>query len=252
MSGGIDSAVVLAIAVKALGKENVLPVLLPSPYSSGGSVEDSMEMIRKVGTDYKKIPIGEIMKAFDDTLEPHFKGKKIDLTEENIQARIRGALLMALTNKFGLILLNTSNKSEMAVGYSTMYGDSIGAISVLGDTYKTEVYQLAEYINRTEGNIIPENIIHKAPSAELRPEQKDSDSLPPYDVLDPILFQYIEKRQGPREIIAMGYDSELVYRILKLVNQSEYKRFQAPPVLRISDKGFGSGRRLPIVGKYLS
>lgn len=252
MSGGIDSAVVLALAVKALGKENVLPVLMPSPYSSEGSVNDSLDMIKRVGTDHKIISIQKIMEAYDETLKPVFEGRQPDITEENLQARARGALLMALTNKLGLILLNTSNKSEMAVGYSTMYGDSIGAISVLGDLYKTEVYELAHYINKAEGEIIPGNIITKAPSAELRPGQMDVDSLPPYDVLDLILYQYIELRQGPREIIAQGHDKALVYRILKLVNQSEYKRFQAPPVLRISDKGFGSGRRLPIVGKYLS
>jgi NAD+ synthase (glutamine-hydrolysing) len=252
MSGGIDSAVVLALAVTALGKENVLPVLMPSPYSSEGSVNDSLDMIKRVGTDHKIISIKKIMEAYSETLKPLFEGREEDVTEENLQARARGALLMALTNKFGLILLNTSNKSEMAVGYSTMYGDSIGAISVLGDLYKTEVYALAEYINQVEGNIIPDSIIHKAPSAELRPGQKDQDSLPPYDVLDKILYQYVELRQGPREIIAQGNDKELVYRILKMVNQSEYKRFQAPPVLRMSDKGFGSGRRLPIVGKYLS
>lgn len=252
MSGGIDSALVLALAVKALGKENVLPVLMPSPYSSEGSVNDSLEMVKRVGTDHKIIPIEKIMRAYEDTLQEHFKGRSPDVTEENLQARTRGALLMALCNKFNLILLNTSNKSEMAVGYSTMYGDSIGAISVLGDLYKTEVYELARYINEVEGGIIPEHILTKAPSAELRPGQKDSDSLPPYDILDPILFQYIELRQGPREIIAQGFDKDLVYRVLKLVNQSEYKRHQAPPVLRVSDKGFGSGRRLPIVGKYLS
>ena len=252
MSGGIDSALVLALAVKAVGKENVLPVLMPSPYSSQGSINDSLDMIGRLETEHKIVPIEKIMKAYDETLHEHFKGRNPDLTEENLQARARGTLLMALCNKFNLILLNTSNKSEMAVGYSTMYGDSIGAISVLGDLYKTEVYELARYINQAEGNIIPENILGKAPSAELRPGQKDSDSLPPYDILDPILFQYIELRQGPREIIAQGFDKDLVYRVLKLVNQSEYKRFQAPPVLRVSDKGFGSGRRLPIVGKYLS
>jgi NAD+ synthase (glutamine-hydrolysing) len=251
MSGGIDSAVVLALAVKALGKENVLPVMLPSPYSSEGSKADSLEMIRNLGTDHKIIPIEEIMQAYDHTLEHFFEGLQPGITEENIQARIRGALLMALTNKFGLILINTSNKSEMSVGYSTMYGDSIGAISVLGDVYKTEVYELAKYINTVQDNCIPLNIITKAPSAELRPGQKDQDSLPPYEILDPILFQYIEKRQGPKEIIAMGHDKDLVYRICRMVNQSEYKRYQAPPVLRISDKGFGFGRRLPIVAKYL-
>lgn len=252
LSGGVDSALVYALAVKALGKENVLPVLMPSPYTSDASNADALDMINRLGTDHKIIPIKTIMEAYDTTLEPHFEGRKKDIAEENIQARVRGALLMALANKFGLILLNTSNKSEMSVGYSTIYGDSIGGISVLGDVYKTEVFQLCDYINKREGDIIPENIIRKPPSAELRPDQKDSDSLPAYEVLDPILFQYIEQRQGPRELIAMGNDSDLVYRILKLVNTAEYKRFQAPPILRVSDKAFGVGRRLPIVGKYLS
>jgi len=251
MSGGIDSAVVLALAVKALGKENVLPVLLPSPYSSEGSKLHSLEMIKNLGTDHQIIPIEKGMLAYDEMLSKVFEGKAADLTEENIQARIRGGILMAMTNKLNLILLNTSNKSEIAVGYSTLYGDSIGAISVLGDVYKTEVYALATYINSVQGNCIPLSIIQKAPSAELRPGQKDADSLPPYDILDPILFQYIELRQGPKEIIAQGYDPTLVYRICKLVNMSEYKRFQAPPILRVSDKSFGFGRRLPIVAKYL-
>ncbi len=252
MSGGVDSALVFALAVKALGKENVLPVLMPSPYSSDHSINDSLEMVKRLGTDHKIIPIEKIMKAYDETLEPYFKGLAPGITEENIQARARGAILMALCNKFNLILLNTSNKSEAAVGYSTMYGDSIGAISVLGDVYKTEIYELCRYVNNVQGDVIPEHILTKAPSAELRPGQKDSDSLPEYDVLDKILYQYIELHQGPREIISQGFDKELVYRVLKLVNQNEFKRFQAPPILRVSNKAFGSGRRLPIVGKYLS
>ena len=251
MSGGIDSAVVLALAAKALGKENVLAVLMPSPYSSEGSKTDSLEMINKLGVDHQIISIMPAMDAYTDLLAPSFTGTKPDITEENIQARIRGAILMGLSNKLNLIVLNTSNKSEFAVGYSTMYGDSIGAISVLGDVYKTEVYQLAAYINMVQGNAIPESIINKAPSAELRPDQKDADTLPAYEILDPILFQYIENRRGPMEIIEMSFDKELVYRICKMVNQTEYKRFQAPPVLRISDKAFGLGRRLPIVAKYL-
>jgi NAD+ synthase (glutamine-hydrolysing) len=251
MSGGIDSAVVLALAVKALGKENVLPVLLPSPYSSDASKHDALHMIRNLETPHKIIPIEAGMKSYDTMLAPSFEGMKADVTEENLQARIRGTLLMALSNKFNYILLNTSNKSEFSVGYSTLYGDSIGAISVLGDLYKTEVYALARYINTVQNNCIPEAIIDKAPSAELRPGQKDVDSLPPYEELDPILFQYIENRQGPKEIIAMGFDPDLVFRVCKMVNYSEYKRYQAPPILRVSDKAFGSGRRLPIVAKYL-
>ena len=252
MSGGIDSALVLALAVKALGKDNVLPVLMPSPYSSEGSISDALDMVAKVGTDHKIIPIAPVMYAYDEILAPHFAGLKPDITEENIQARGRGAILMALSNKLNHILLNTSNKSEIAVGYSTMYGDAIGALAVIGDLYKTEIYALCEYINQVEGPTIPVEIITKAPSAELRPDQKDSDSLPSYEILDAVLYQYIEMHQGPREIINMGFDKDLVYKVLKLVNQSEYKRYQAPPVLRVSDKSFGSGRRLPIVAKYLS
>jgi len=251
MSGGIDSAVVLALAVAALGPENVMPVLMPSPYSSDGSKNDSLAMIQNLGTSHEIIPISGIMNAYDQALAPAFEGRKPDIAEENIQARIRGALLMAMSNKLNMILLNTSNKSEFSVGYSTMYGDSIGAISVLGDVYKMEVYALAKYINKKHGDWIPDIILTKAPSAELRPDQKDQDSLPPYELLDPILFQYIEMRQSPEQIIGMGHDRALVYRILKMVNQSEYKRFQASPILRVSDKAFGSGRRLPIVAKYL-
>ncbi len=251
LSGGIDSAVVLALAVKALGIENVLAVLMPSPYSSDGSKTDSLDMIKKLGVDHQVIPIIPAMDAYAGLLAPSFTGLKPDITEENIQARIRGAILMALSNKLNLIVLNTSNKSEFAVGYSTMYGDSIGAFSVLGDVYKTEVYKLAAYINKVQENAIPDSIIKKAPSAELRPDQKDADSLPPYEKLDPILFQYIENQKGPMEMIEMGFDEDLVYRICKMVNQTEYKRFQAPPVLRVSDKAFGLGRRLPIVAKYL-
>lgn len=251
MSGGIDSAVVLALAAKALGNENVMAVMMPSPYSSQGSVSDSTDMIKRAGVAFQTIPIDAAMQAYDSMLKPAMEELPDDITEENIQSRIRGAILMALSNKLNLILLNTSNKSEFAVGYSTLYGDSIGAISVLGDVYKTEVYELAKYINEVDRDIIPLNIIEKAPSAELRPDQKDIDTLPPYEILDQILFQYIEKRQGPAEIIALGFDMELVFRICKMVNMSEYKRFQAPPILRVSDKAFGSGRRLPIVAKYL-
>ncbi len=183
-------------------------------------------------------------------LEPHFQGLPFGIAEENMQARTRAVILMALSNKFGHILLNTSNKSEAAVGYGTLYGDMCGGLSVIGDVYKTEVYALCEYINRN-GEIIPINILTKAPSAELRPDQKDSDSLPEYDILDQVLYQYIEQRKGPDEIIAMGFEDALVRRILRLVNINEYKRYQTPPILRISPKAFGMGRRMPIVGKYL-
>ncbi len=250
-SGGIDSAVVLSLAVAALGRENVRAVLMPSIFSSDGSVDDALILGKNLGIACDFIPINSIYDALVTSLHPFFGDMKFDLTEENIQARTRGTILMALSNKFGFILLNTSNKSELAVGYGTLYGDMCGGLSVIGDVYKTEVIQLANYINRSE-EIIPQNILTKPPSAELRHDQKDSDSLPDYEVLDRILFQYIEERKGPKEIIALGFEEELVLRILKMVNINEYKRHQTPPILRISSKAFGTGRRLPIVAKYLS
>lgn len=250
LSGGIDSALVLALAVEALGNENVLSVLMPSQYSSNHSVDDSLQMVKNLNSPYKIIPIKDMYYEVEKNLNPHFEGKSADVTEENIQARLRGLTLMAMSNKLGYILLNTTNKSEAAVGYGTLYGDMCGGLSVIGDLYKNLVYELAEYINRNK-EIIPKNIITKAPSAELRPDQKDSDSLPDYDLLDAVLYQYIEKQQGPKEIIAMGYDEKLVNRVLKLVNMSEWKRHQMAPVLRISTKSFGMGRRMPIVAKYL-
>ncbi|MBO9632939.1 MAG: NAD+ synthase [Chitinophagaceae bacterium] len=250
-SGGIDSAVALALACEALGKDNVRAILMPSQYSSGHSVSDAEQLSRNLGNPYDIVPIRDVYDQFLSTLKPIFKDLPFGLAEENIQSRTRGNLLMAIANKFGYILLNTSNKSELATGYGTLYGDMAGGLSVLGDVYKMQVYALAEYINRN-GVIIPENIIHKAPSAELRPEQKDSDSLPEYPVLDKVLYQYIERRQGPKEIIEMGIDEALVRRILKLVNTAEYKRNQFCPIIRVSSKAFGVGRRVPIVGKYLS
>ncbi len=251
LSGGIDSAIVAVLAARALGPENVLCVLMPSEFSSMHSVDDSITLCEHTGIERNIIPIHEPFQAFIDTLGPYFEGMPFGIAEENMQARTRGVILMALSNKFGYILLNTSNKSEAAVGYGTLYGDMCGGISVIGDLYKGQVYELARYINK-DGEVIPENIITKAPSAELRPNQKDSDSLPEYDILDKVLYQYIEKRQGPRELIAMGFDEALVARVLKLVNMNEYKRHQTPPILRVSAKAFGQGRRLPIVGKYLS
>ena len=251
LSGGIDSAVVLCLAVEALGKENVLPVLMPSQHSSFESVTDSLALCKNLDVHHELIPIEHVYEEYIHTLRRQFKDLQPSVAEENIQARIRGMLLMALSNKFGHILLNTSNKSEIAVGYGTLYGDMCGGLAVLGDVYKTEVYELVKEINK-KGEIIPKEIITKPPSAELRPGQKDSDSLPEYHVLDPILYQYIEQRKGPQELIAMGNDAALVNRILKLVNTNEYKRYQTPPILRISPKAFGQGRRLPIVGKYLS
>ena len=250
-SGGIDSAVVLALAVEALGNENVTAVLMPSQYSTGHSVNDAEQLSKTLDNPYHVIPIKGIYDAFLTELHPLFKDLPFSIAEENIQARTRGNLLMAIANKFGYILLNTSNKSELAVGYGTLYGDMAGGLSVLGDVYKTQVYALANYINR-EKEIIPNHIITKAPSAELRPNQKDSDSLPDYDDLDTILFEYIEDRLGPKEIIALGYDEKLVNRILRLVNINEYKRNQFCPIIRVSYKAFGVGRRMPIVGKYLS
>jgi len=251
LSGGIDSAITLALAVAALGKDNVRSVLMPSEFSSQHSVEDSVALCHNLGSPYELIGIRQVYDNFLKLLHPQFDGLAFDVTEENLQARIRGVILMALSNKFGSIVLNTSNKSEAAVGYGTLYGDMCGGLSVLGDVYKMEVYELAHFINREE-EIIPKNIIEKAPSAELRPDQKDSDSLPDYAVLDEVLYQYIEKRRGPKELIKMGFDEALVKRILRLVNINEYKRYQTAPMLRVSSKAFGMGRRMPIVAKYLS
>ncbi len=250
LSGGLDSAVTTALAVEALGKENVRVLLMPSQFSSAHSIKDAEDLAKNLGIRYDIVPIKNIFESYLKELNPLFEGRDFDVTEENIQARIRGNLLMALSNKFGNILLNTSNKSEMSVGYGTLYGDLAGGISVIADVYKTEVYELAHYINRHK-EIIPLNTIQKPPSAELRPNQKDSDSLPDYDILDPILKLYIEGRKSPKEIIAAGYDEALVSRILKLVNRNEFKRYQTAPVLRVSPKAFGMGRRMPIVAKYL-
>jgi NAD+ synthase (glutamine-hydrolysing) len=250
-SGGIDSAVTLAIACDALGNENVRAVLMPSQYSSGHSVSDAEALSKNLGNPYYIIPIKRIYESFLADLHPLFKDLPFGIAEENIQSRTRGNLLMAVANKFGYILLNTSNKSELATGYGTLYGDMAGGLAVLGDCYKMQVYALAHYINRQK-EIIPGNILVKAPSAELRPGQKDSDSLPDYAILDRILYQYIERRQGPREIKALGFDAALVDRVLRLVNINEYKRNQFCPIIRISPKAFGVGRRVPIVGKYLS
>jgi NAD+ synthase (glutamine-hydrolysing) len=251
LSGGIDSAVTAVLAARALGPNNVRAILMPSEFSSDHSINDARDLAKNLGIQYDIIPIQKAFESFKELLYPHFLGTSFSLAEENIQARIRGLLLMAMSNKFGNILLNTSNKSEAAVGYGTLYGDMCGGLSVIGDVYKTEVFELARFMNK-EGEVIPENTIIKPPSAELRPNQKDSDSLPDYDILDKILFQYIEKQQGPKEIIKMGYDEQLVRRILRLVNINEFKRYQTPPIIRVSSKAFGVGRRMPIVGKYLS
>lgn len=249
LSGGIDSAVSLVIAVRALGAENIRVLLLPSKYSSEHSITDAEILAKNLDVKYDIVNIQSVVDSFNESLKTVFKGLQEDITEENIQARARGTILMALSNKFGHILLNTSNKSEAAVGYGTLYGDMNGGLSVLGDVYKADVYKLARYINRNS-EIIPENTIVKPPSAELRPDQKDSDSLPDYDTLDKILFAYIELQKPLEDIIEEGWDKTLIERIVKLVDSNEYKRYQAPPILRISSKAFGAGRRMPLVAKY--
>ena len=250
-SGGIDSAVTQALGVAALGNENLRAVLMPSQYSTSHSVTDAEQLCRNLDNPFDILPIKDIYESFMEELKPVFRNLPFSVAEENIQSRIRGNLLMAIANKFGYILLNTSNKSELATGYGTLYGDMAGGLGVLGDVYKVQVFALAKYINR-EKEVIPHNIIMKPPSAELRPGQKDSDSLPEYDTLDRVLYEYIELRNGPKEIIGKGFEPALVTRVLKLVNTNEYKRNQFCPIIRISCKAFGIGRRVPIVGKYLS
>jgi NAD+ synthase (glutamine-hydrolysing) len=224
---------------------------MPSQYSSDHSVNDARQLAKNLNVQFDIINIQEAYTAYENMLKPHFTATKFDVTEENIQARIRGMLLMSISNKFGNIVLNTSNKSEAAVGYGTLYGDMVGGLSVIADVYKTEVFALARFMNK-DAEVIPMNTITKPPSAELRPDQVDADSLPDYEILDAILYQYIEKRQGPKELIAQGFDEKLVARVLKMVNRNEFKRVQVAPVLRVSPKAFGMGRRIPIVGKYLS
>lgn len=248
-SGGVDSALVLAILVKALGPENVTSYLLPSKYSSQGSVSDAVKLSENLGSPYEIISIEQMVSSVEMTLQPSFEGMKIDVTEENIQARARGLLLMALSNKFGSILINTSNKSETAVGYATLYGDMCGGFAPIGDLYKTQVYEMCNYINR-DSEIIPNEIITKAPSAELRPDQKDSDSLPDYDLLDTILRHYIEEQKGWQEIVDLGFEESIVRKVVKMVDRNEYKRFQGSPILRISHRAFGTGRQMPLVAKY--
>jgi NAD+ synthase (glutamine-hydrolysing) len=250
LSGGIDSAVCLCLATAALGKDAVKVLLLPSRYSSGHSVSDAITLAERLDVSHEIINIERPFKAFEEALEPLFKGLPKDVTEENIQARVRAVILMAVCNKEGRILLNTSNKSEAAVGYGTLYGDMAGGLSVIGDVYKTDVYLLAEYINRN-GEIIPENIITKPPSAELKPGQFDTDSLPAYSLLDPILYQYIDLQKPAGKIISSGFDSETVMKVIRMINNNEYKRYQSPPILRISSKAFGAGRRMPLVARYL-
>ena len=251
LSGGIDSAVVCALAAEALGVENVMAVLLPSIFSSDHSIKDAQDLVKNLGCMHETIAIKDITEAFENTLSPQFKDLPFNITEENIQSRSRAVVLMAMCNKFGYILLNTSNKSEAAVGYGTLYGDMCGGISVIGDVYKTQVFDLARHINRDK-EIIPVNSIVKPPSAELRPNQKDTDSLPEYDILDKIIAAYVEGRRSSATIVKMGYDAKTVQRVIRLINLAEQKRYQTPPILRVSPKAFGMGRRMPIVGKYLS
>ena len=249
LSGGIDSALVATIAVDALGKENVLGVGMPSPYSSEGSIEDSRKLAENLGIRFEMIPINSLFAEYNKALEPLFVGLKPDITEENIQSRTRGNLLMALSNKFNSLVLTTGNKSEMSVGYCTLYGDMVGALAVIGDLVKTRVYALSRFVNRN-GERIPVATIEKPPSAELRPGQMDTDSLPPYDVLDPILEAYVERYETPEEIAARQHvDLQLVRKVVKLVERSEYKRQQAAPVLKVTIKAFGPGRRFPIAVK---
>ncbi|HET8864643.1 MAG TPA: NAD+ synthase [Gracilimonas sp.] len=252
LSGGIDSALTCVIAKEALGADNVKAVTMPSEFSSEGSVSDSEKLAHNLEVELLEIPIQGIYDAFNEALAPHFKGTEFGVAEENLQSRSRGDLLMALANKFGYMLLNTGNKSEMAVGYCTLYGDMAGGLSVISDVYKTEVFEICRWLNKEYygQEVIPESIINKPPSAELRPDQKDSDSLPDYGTLDAILRYYVEEQRSREEIINNGIDAEIVDKILRLVDLNEHKRFQAPPGLKISTKAFGSGRRWPLAQQW--
>ncbi|MBT3386017.1 MAG: NAD+ synthase [Prolixibacteraceae bacterium] len=249
LSGGIDSAVTLVLAVRALGAENVRVLLMPSKYSSGHSLEDARQLAENLNVRYDVVNIQNAVDKFENELAPLFKGTSFGVTEENIQARVRGIFVMAISNKFGHILLNTTNKSESAVGYGTLYGDMNGGLAVIGDVYKMDVFKLSRFMNK-DGEIIPENSIVKPPSAELRPDQKDTDSLPEYEDLDQILFNYLELNKSPQEIVEIGFNENVVTRVIRMVNMNEYKRFQAAPILRISSKAFGFGRKMPLVAKY--
>lgn len=250
LSGGIDSAIVAAIATAALGKENVLGVLMPSPYSSEHSISDAMALAENLGIKTNLLPIGELMQGFDQTLGDLFTGTEFGLAEENIQSRIRGNLLMAIANKFGYLLLSTGNKSEMAVGYCTLYGDMNGGLAVIADVPKTRVYSLCHWLNRNN-EIIPKNVLTKAPSAELKPGQVDQDSLPPYEILDDILQRLIHNHQSAAQIVAAGHDAVIVDRVIQMVARAEFKRRQAPPGLKITDRAFGTGWRMPIASNWV-
>jgi NAD+ synthase (glutamine-hydrolysing) len=250
LSGGIDSALVSALAADALGSDAVRVIAMPSPYSSPESVEDAYDVARRLGVRIDEISIDAIFKSYLSSLDDVFRGTEDNIAEENLQARIRGNLLMAISNKFGSLVLTTGNKSELAVGYSTLYGDMAGGFAPIKDVPKTLVYELARWRN-TQGEVIPERVLTKPPSAELRPDQKDTDSLPPYEVLDPIIEDYVEEDRGPEEIIASGVaDAETVWRVVSMIDRAEYKRRQAPPGVKITPKAFGRDRRMPITNRY--
>jgi NAD+ synthetase len=252
LSGGIDSALTAALAVDALGKDKVVGVAMPSRFSSDHSVNDARDLAKNLGIAFHVIPIADVHEAYEKTLAAPFKGLQPDVTEENLQARIRGALLMALSNKFNHLLLTTGNKSEIAVGYCTLYGDMCGGLAVISDVPKTTVWELSRWLNARHGrDVIPRSSIDKVPSAELRPNQTDQDSLPPYDVLDAILFRYVEEEKGAAQIITEGFDAATVTRVIKLIDRSEYKRRQAPPGLKVTSRAFGFGRRMPIAQNYV-
>ncbi len=251
LSGGVDSSLTAALAVEALSAENVIGVFMPSEFTSLESEVDAEVLARNLGIELKVIPITKAMKAYDDILRREFKSTKRDVTEENIQARIRGNILMALSNKFGYLVLSTGNKSEIAVGYTTLYGDMAGGLAAISDVPKTMVYALSRHVNSKAGrDIILQRVLRKEPSAELRPGQRDADDLPPYEILDPILKAYIEEEKSTDEIVALGFDRSVVADIIRRVDRNEYKRHQAPPGIRVTSRAFGSGRRMPITNKY--
>ncbi len=251
LSGGIDSSLVAIIAAEALGKNNVLGVLMPSPYSSDHSIKDAEDLVKNLGINSQLLPIGEIMQSYDQLLEPLFSGTEFGVAEENLQSRIRGNLLMGIANKFGYLLLSTGNKSEMAVGYCTLYGDMNGGLAVIADVPKTRVFSLCKWLNRDQ-EIIPHNVLIKPPSAELKPNQVDQDSLPPYDILDDILDQFVTKHKSAQQIIKSGHEPDTVNKVIKLISRAEFKRKQAPPGLKITDRAFGTGWRMPIASRWLN
>jgi NAD+ synthase (glutamine-hydrolysing) len=251
VSGGIDSALTAALAVEALGADRVHCVSMPSPYSSEGTRTDARRLAESLGTDFRELPIESLVEGFSETLAGSFAGRESDLAEENVQARIRGVLLMALSNKFGWLLVATGNKSELSVGYATLYGDMAGGFALLKDVFKTDVFRLAKHLNERAGSeLIPQSIIDRAPSAELRADQLDADSLPPYDQLDPVLEAYVELDRSHEELTADGFDPEVVDRAIAMIDRAEYKRRQAPPGVKLRPKAFGRDRRTPITNRW--